>query len=197
MYPRIEDTIGIEDFIIKHHYEFNIGSAMDQVDKLDISDIFFPKGPAVLKFKDPFEFLDMLITRASIPFIIDEDVLNDKIVKIAEAIMTVIKLNKENIIQNDNLTQLIKSEYSSKFKEYIIKEIQANYNDINIDSKLDMIDKLQESLRQALEDRSIVDSDLIEVRSNYNCKIYDSYVYDKENTNVMQDSIMLADGSSL
>ena len=111
--------------------------------------------------------------------------------------MTVIKLNKENIIQNDNLTQLIKSEYSSKFKEYIIKEIQANYNDINIDSKLDMIDKLQESLRQALEDRSIVDSDLIEVRSNYNCKIYDSYVYDKENTNVMQDSIMLADGSSL
>ena len=197
MYPRIEDTIGIEDFIIKHHYEFNIGSAMDQVDKLDISDIFFPKGPAVLKFKDPFEFLDMLITRASIPFIIDEDVLNDKIVKIAEAIMTVIKLNKENIIQNDNLTQLIKSEYSSKFKEYIIKEIQANYNNINIDSKLDMIDKLQESLRQALEDRSIVDSDLIEVRSNYNCKIYDSYVYDKENTNVMQDSIMLADGSSL
>ena len=60
-----------------------------------------------------------------------------------------------------------------------------------------MIDKLQESLNQILEDRSNVDSDFIEVNSHHNYKIYDAYTYDKENTNVMQDSITLADGTSL
>lgn len=197
MYPRIEDEIHMEDFIVKHHYEFDLASAMDQVDKLDVTDMFFPKGPAVLTFKDPFEFLDMLITRASVPIIIDEDVLEDRIIKVAEAIMEAIKLNKENIIQNDNLIQLIQSEYSSKFEEYIVKEINANYIGITIDSKIEMIDKLQEDIIQTLEDRSAVDFDTIEVSSHYKSRINEACTHNFENTNVMRDSITLADGSSL
>lgn len=198
MYPVIEESIQNIDFFTKYHYSSEFASALDNIDKLDVVDIFFPKGDPIYKFKDPFEFLDELILRASIPVIIAEVLPEDKIHEIAEKIMDAIRLNSKDLIVNEDLIELVNGAYSSKFTEYIVKEIKSKYIGMTLDTKLDMLDKIIEHINHEIEDRpGINDMDLVEVTKSHKYEIEEAYTADRKNRHVMQDSLTLADGSPL
>lgn len=178
MYPTIEDFVHPIDFITKYHMQSNLGTAMDNVDKWDLVDQFYPKGDPIYIWKDPFEFLDMLILRAALNYLISDMTLEDYLHSISEVIEDYIKLNKESLMQDDKLQALFNSSLKSIFQTYILKEAKAYYSGMTISSHLDMIDKFLmlecTILQDYTNDMGIPgDNSLIEVLSKYKYEIFD------------------------
>lgn len=142
MYPIMTESANFNDFIIKYNSKSILNDKQDSNDKLDMIDQVFIKGDPVAIFKEPFNFLDKLITTSSIPYIIINLDLRDFITEIYTKVTDIIKLNKENIMQHDELKAIYNEEYSSIFNEYILKEIKSKYSGITVDSKLEYISKL-------------------------------------------------------
>ena len=195
MFPPMTDTQKYYDFIMHFYTKATLNELQESGDKLDIIDQVFMKGSPLATFKDPFEFLDKMIEKASIPYILVEMPMEDFIHYVHEKVTDIISLNKENLMQYEKLIPLYQSELSSKFDKYIVNEIERIYKDTTISSKIDMIDKiLHPTMSCKHEDIGYSlglpgDESLIEVSN-------DSNYFVNEGT-FMRDSIMLSDGTSL
>ena len=195
MFPPMTATQKYYDFIMHFYSKATLSELQESGDKLDIIDQVFIKGAPLATFKDPFEFLDDIIEKASTPYILVEMSMEDFIHYVYEKVTEILSLNKENLIQYEKLTPLYHSEFSSKFNEYIVKEIKRIYKDTTVSSKIDMIDKaLPHIMYYNHEDIGYSlgipgDESLIEVSNDNNHLV-------NEGT-FMNDSIMLSDGTSL
>lgn len=195
MFPPMTDTQKYYDFIMHFYNKATLNELQESGDKLDIIDQVFMKGPPLATFKDPFEFLDRIIEKASIPYILVEMSMEDFIHYVHEKIVEILSLNKENLMQYDELIPLYQSEFSSKFDKYIVNEIERIYKDTTISSKIDMIDKiLHPTMSCKHEDIGYSlglpgDESLIEVSNDSNHFVNEGAF--------MSDSIMLSDGTSL
>ena len=195
MFPSMIDTQKYYDFIIHFYNKVTLNDIQESGDKLDIIDQVFIKGTPLAIFKDPFEFLDRMIEKASIPYILVEMCMEDFIHYVHEKVVTILSLNKENLMQYEELIPLYQSEFSSKFDKYIVTEIERIYKDTTISSKIDMIDKIL-SLTMSCKYEDIGyslglpgDESLIEVSNDSNHVVNEGVF--------MDDSIMLSDGTSL
>lgn len=178
MYPTIEDSVNNIDFITKLHTKSELNTAMDNVDKWDIVDQFYPKGDPIYIWKDPFEFLDELILRAALSYLISDMTMEDYLVSINEAVKDYIELNKDSLMKDDKLQGLFNESLKSVFSTYILKEAKAYYSGMTLDSKLNMIDKFLmlecTILPDYTNDKGIPgDNSLIEVLSKYKYEIFD------------------------
>ena len=195
MFPPMTDTQKYYDFIMYFYNKVTLNELQESGDKLDIIDQVFMKGSPLATFKDPFEFLDRMIEKASIPYILVEMPMGDFIHYVHEKVVEALNLNKENLMQYDELIPLYQSEFSSKFDEYIISEIKRIYKDTTISSKIDMIDKiLHPTMSCKHEDIGYSfglpgDESLIEISNDSNHFVNEGAF--------MSDSIMLSDGTSL
>ena len=195
MFPPMTDTQKYYDFIIRFCTKVTLNELQESGDKLDITDQVFMKDFPLDTFKDPFEFLDRMIEKASIPYILVEMCMEDFIHYVHEKVVTILSLNKENLMQYEELIPLYQSEFSSKFDKYIVTEIERIYKDTTISSKIDMIDKIL-SLTMSCKYEDIGyslglpgDESLIEVSNDSNHVVNEGAF--------MDDSIMLSDGTSL
>ena len=195
MFPSMIDTQKYYDFIIHFYNKVTLNDIQESGDKLDITDQVFMKDFPLATFKDPFEFLDRMIEKASIPYILVEMHMEDFIHYVHEKVVAILSLNKENLMQYEELIPLYQSEFSSKFDKYIVTEIERIYKDTTISSKIDMIDKIL-SLTMSCKHEDIGyslglpgDESLIEVSNDSNHFVNEGAF--------MSDSIMLSDGTSL
>lgn len=183
MYPTIEESIQNVDFITKLHTKSELGTAMDNVDKWDLVDQFYPKGDPVYIWKDPFEFLDELILRAALNYLLSDLTLEDYLIRVTEVITDYIKMNEDSLMKDDKLQGLFNSSLKSVFNTYILREAKAYYSGMTLDSKLNMIDKIimleHTVLSDYTNDMGIPgDNSLIEVLSKYKYEIFDEATQD-------------------
>lgn len=195
MYPPMTDSQKYYDFIIHFYNKVTLNELQESGDKLDIIDQVFIKGAPLAAFKDPFEFLDKMIAKASIPYILVEMPMEDFIHYVNEKVIEILSINKENLIQYEKLVPLYQSEFSSKFNEYIVREIKRIYKDTTVSSKIDLIDKvLPLTMTCKYEDIGYSlglpgDESLIQISNDSNHLVNEGVF--------MKDFIMLSDGTSL
>ena len=106
------------------------------------------------------------------------------------------KLNLDNLIAKDELIFTLSEEFSSKFAEMALVEIAAIYKDQNLDSLLNLSDKISSyQITEVVADRTNFDSgfpgteSLLEVEGKYNHLVNEKVE--------MVDGFWLSDGTPL
>lgn len=195
MYPPMTDLQEYIDFIMSSINKYHMYEKQDQLDKLDITDQYFPKGPAIFTAVDEQILIDMLLIRAATPYVIIELPIEDKIKRIEDA-LDAMKLNLDNLIAKDEFIYKLSGDFSSKFAEMSLIEIAAMYKDQNLDSLLNLSDKISSyQITEVVSDRTNFDSgfpgteSLLESGAKYN-----HLVNEKVD---MTDGFWLSDGTPL
>ena len=195
MFPPMTDSQKYYDFIISFYTNCSLSDLQESGDKLDIIDQVFIKGEPLATFKDPFEFLDNLIEKASTPFILINMNMNDYIYYIHDIVLDIVKMNEDALIQYETLQSLFDASLNDTFSEYILNEIKSNYYGTTLSSKIDIIDKIITShIIEPYDDIGTEsglpgENSLIEIQSSNNHLVNEG--------SFMNDSITLYDGTPL
>ena len=195
MFPPMTDSQKYYDFIISFYTNCSLSDLQESGDKLDIIDQVFIKGEPLATFKDPFEFLDNLIEKASTPFILININMNDYIYYIHDIVLDIVKMNEDALIQYETLQSLFDASLNDTFSEYILNEIKSNYYGTTLSSKIDIIDKIITShIIEPYDDIGTEsglpgENSLIEIQSSNNHLVNEG--------SFMNDSITLYDGTPL
>lgn len=124
LHHRFEDDVQFIDTLVSETSKHVISSIMGNKDKLNLVDMFFPKGEAALTFSDLAVFTDVLIMLASVPYMSSklpiEVIYQSLVEKIKTPLKTIMTLSDRLIPHNeeildDKLEEFILREYSRMF----------------------------------------------------------------------------------
>lgn len=197
MWPRMEDGVEFNDFLIKVHYNGKMYELQPNGDDLEMVDQFFPKGPPVAEFEDLQSMLDTLIVLAAVPYIIIEIDMNDFLISVTEDVVDYIKLNESNLMQYDDMIQVFNESFYTKIREMVMKEAEALYKEIVINSNFDFFDKIIID-KVDIDFKSEENTDNSGIPNGESFLHYDShYNTKKKDLNMMNDCLFDENGNPL
>lgn len=173
-FPIMTDSQSFSGFIIKSYWSSIIRELQQSGDALNMTDLFFPNGDPLYIFKENSEFFDALIEGMVLPYLHSRMPSDDELLTITNNVIEAFKFNIIDLFPDDKLIELVNSDLSSKFEEYVLSEVTRVYKDA-LYTDMNMKDKHLISLIETILDANeMIDStgipngeSLIEYSSEY------------------------------